>query len=351
MQSFESPSAFYLGRRYDREAGEVLPEDILYDAKDLTTHAVCVGMTGSAARPGCACRSWRRRRSTAIPAILAIDPKGDLVEPAPDVPRACCAEDFEPVGGSERDGGAEGAFRRPTSMRPGRAELWKQGAGGVGGRARTRIARAAGSRPTLHGVHAGVERGARALTVLAERSTHPAEAVRGDDNDAMRERVVVDGVGASWAPVGLDDRPGCTSREHILLSDDSSIASEWRAGRDRSTSGDLIAARAAAPRSIQRLGVHRSRVQFYPGKERFKLAMSPQRALIASPVFSAVDARASRSTIDRLLYTAGRQAEGVDPVDRAPAPSDERMFFVTLVLNEAGDVDARAVGDELAAGA
>ena len=43
---YEKLGAFYLGRRYDAEHG-VTDEDILYDAKDLTTHAVCVGMTGS----------------------------------------------------------------------------------------------------------------------------------------------------------------------------------------------------------------------------------------------------------------------------------------------------------------
>lgn len=43
----EKLAAFYLGRRHDFENDPVQAETILDDAKDLTTHAVCVGMTGS----------------------------------------------------------------------------------------------------------------------------------------------------------------------------------------------------------------------------------------------------------------------------------------------------------------
>ncbi|MHC4832197.1 MAG: hypothetical protein ACYTFT_17905, partial [Planctomycetota bacterium] len=44
---YEKLGAFYLGRAYDPERRKADGELILYDAKDLTTHAVCVGMTGS----------------------------------------------------------------------------------------------------------------------------------------------------------------------------------------------------------------------------------------------------------------------------------------------------------------
>ena len=47
MQDFEKLGAFYLGRPFDLRAGKPLDGLILYDAKDLVTHAVCVGMTGS----------------------------------------------------------------------------------------------------------------------------------------------------------------------------------------------------------------------------------------------------------------------------------------------------------------
>ena len=47
MQDFEKLGAFYLGALYDIAEGTRRPDLLLYDSKDLTTHAVCVGMTGS----------------------------------------------------------------------------------------------------------------------------------------------------------------------------------------------------------------------------------------------------------------------------------------------------------------
>jgi hypothetical protein len=47
MEDYEKLGAFYLGKTYD--VAERAPRDelLLYKSKDLTTHAVCVGMTGS----------------------------------------------------------------------------------------------------------------------------------------------------------------------------------------------------------------------------------------------------------------------------------------------------------------
>ncbi len=47
MADFEKPGSFYLGRAHDLKSGKTDAEPVLYDSKDLTTHAVCVGMTGS----------------------------------------------------------------------------------------------------------------------------------------------------------------------------------------------------------------------------------------------------------------------------------------------------------------
>ena len=44
---FEKLGAFYLGKRYDLKEQSLTDDLIMYDARDLTTHAVCVGMTGS----------------------------------------------------------------------------------------------------------------------------------------------------------------------------------------------------------------------------------------------------------------------------------------------------------------
>ena len=64
VADFEKLGAFYLGRGYDAAKDALAAEPLMYDSRDLTTHAVCVGMTGSG-KTGLASRSSRRPRSTA----------------------------------------------------------------------------------------------------------------------------------------------------------------------------------------------------------------------------------------------------------------------------------------------
>src|SRR6476646_6757397 len=76
MTDFEKLGVFYLGRSYDlakKKRGEDL---VLYDSRDLVTHAVCVGMTGSG-KTGLCLALLEEAAIDGIPAIL-IDPKGDL---------------------------------------------------------------------------------------------------------------------------------------------------------------------------------------------------------------------------------------------------------------------------------
>jgi DNA helicase HerA-like ATPase len=73
---FEKLGAFYLGRVYDPERDAVTSDLLLYDSKDLTTHGVCVGMTGSG-KTGLCISLLEEAAIDGVPAI-AIDPKGDL---------------------------------------------------------------------------------------------------------------------------------------------------------------------------------------------------------------------------------------------------------------------------------
>ncbi|MEO9591858.1 MAG: ATP-binding protein, partial [Rhodopirellula bahusiensis] len=73
---FEKLATFYLGRQYDIAGGKALDDLLLYDAKDLCTHAMCVGMTGSG-KTGLCLSLLEEAAIDGIPAIC-IDPKGDL---------------------------------------------------------------------------------------------------------------------------------------------------------------------------------------------------------------------------------------------------------------------------------
>ena len=76
MQDFEKLGVFYLGRLFDLEQGRRGESPLLYESKDLTTHALCVGMTGSG-KTGLCLALLEEAAIDGIPAI-AIDPKGDL---------------------------------------------------------------------------------------------------------------------------------------------------------------------------------------------------------------------------------------------------------------------------------
>lgn len=45
--SYEKLGMFYLGKGYDLSTKELSDDFLLYDSKDLVTHAMIVGMTGS----------------------------------------------------------------------------------------------------------------------------------------------------------------------------------------------------------------------------------------------------------------------------------------------------------------
>ena len=47
MSDYEKLGAFYLGKEYDLDIDKQDEDLVLYKSKDLTTHAVIIGMTGS----------------------------------------------------------------------------------------------------------------------------------------------------------------------------------------------------------------------------------------------------------------------------------------------------------------
>src|SRR5262245_63822953 len=93
MTDFEKLGFFYLGRRQDLAAGETTGDLVLYDSRDLLTHGVCVGMTGSG-KTGLCVAIIEEAAIDGVP-VIAIDPKGDLGNLLLTFPRLA-AEDFRP---------------------------------------------------------------------------------------------------------------------------------------------------------------------------------------------------------------------------------------------------------------
>jgi len=76
MPFIEAPTTFYLGRRFDPTTRRLIDEVVYYDSRDLTTHAVVVGMTGSG-KTGLCITLLEEAVMDNIPSII-IDPKGDI---------------------------------------------------------------------------------------------------------------------------------------------------------------------------------------------------------------------------------------------------------------------------------
>src|SRR5688572_17226136 len=117
---FEKLGLFYLGRAYDLAQRKAKDELVLYDSKDLVTHAVCVGMTGSG-KTGLCIGLLEEAAIDGIPAIV-IDPKGDLANLALTFPQLR-AEDFAPWI-NEDDARRKGM--EPADYAAKQAETWRK---------------------------------------------------------------------------------------------------------------------------------------------------------------------------------------------------------------------------------
>jgi hypothetical protein len=311
LPSYEKLGVFYLGREFD-PATQQLGEQVLYDSRDLTTHAICIGMTGSG-KTGLCLSLLEEAAIDGIPAI-AIDPKGDIANLALTFP-ALRPEDFRPwidAGEAARKGQGvdEFAAATATSWRKGLEEWGQDGA---------RIQR-------LHDaaaidIYTPGSRAGRPLSIL--RSFSAPDAAVANDATALKERVGSAAAGLLGL-LGIDADP-IRSREFILLSALLDVA--WRNGE----SLDL----AALIRSVQKPPFEQIGVfdveSFFPAKDRTELALRIN-GLLASPGFEAwLDGDAL--DIQSLLYDEDGKPR-IAIISIAHLNDAERMFVVTLIANE-----------------
>ena len=312
MRDYEKLGVFYLGREYDAASKAASEDLLLYDSRDLTTHAVCVGMTGSG-KTGLCLALLEEAGIDGIPAIC-IDPKGDLGNLLLTFPHLEAAEFLSWVdsGEAQRKGLSVEQYAAQT------AENWKNGLAQWGqtperiGKLRDAVDLAI----YTPGSEAGLP-----LSVVRSFAAPPAELLQ--DTAALRERIstVVSGL---LALLDRDANP-INSRDHVLLS--TLFEGAWRKGTGLDMAS-LIAAVQKPP--LDKVGAFDLET-FYPAKERLQLAMAINN-LLASPGFAAW-LNGEPLDIQRLLFTAAGKPR-IAVISIAHLSDAERMFIVTLLLNE-----------------
>jgi hypothetical protein len=309
---YEKLGVFYLGKEFDPAANAIKDDLVLYDAKDLTTHAVCVGMTGSG-KTGLCLSLLEEAAIDGVPAIC-IDPKGDLGNLMLAFPELRPA-DFQPwvdPSDAARKGLTveELAAKTADTWRKGLAE-WQQEP--------ARIARFRDA-VDINIYTPGAETGLP-LSVLRSFAPPPAELLA--DSAALRDRVgaVVSGL---LSLLGRDADP-IQSRDHILLA--NILDTTWRSGQSLDMAG-LINAVQKPP--FDKVGAF-DLDTFFPPKDRLGLAMAINN-LLASPGF-ATWMKGEPLDAQRLLYTPKGKPR-LSIISIGHLSDTERMFIVTLVLNE-----------------
>ena len=312
MEEYEKLGAFYLGKSYDLERNQLQDELVLYDSKDLTTHAVIIGMTGSG-KTGLGIGMIEEAAIDRIP-VIAIDPKGDLGNLLLTFPELR-GEDFQPWVNPKE---AETKGLSVEVYAEAQAKSWRDGlsAWGQDGARIARLREAADLAVYTPGSSAG-------LPVSVLRSFQAPSPQLKADLDLYRERIQATAT-SLLALLDISADP-LTSPEHILFA--NILQHYWDANRSLDIAG-LIAAIQQPP--MERIGVMDIE-SFFSAKDRFALAMRLNN-LLAAPGF---EAWMEGEPLDagHLLYAeSGKPRVAIMSIAHLSDP--ERMFFVAMLLNE-----------------
>ena len=312
MQEYEKLGSFYLGKEYDLPAGKRKENLILYDSKDLTTHAVCVGMTGSG-KTGLCISLLEEAAIDGIPAVV-IDPKGDLGNLLLQFP-SLSKQDFLPWI-NEEDARKKGVD--PETYASQQADLWRKGLAEwqQDGERIQRLKDSADFSIYTPGSNAGLP-----VSVLKSFNVPPKASMQ--DAELMREKIVTTAT-ALLGLLGIEANP-LQSREHILIS--TILETAWKQGQNLDLA-TLIQWIQKPP--FGKVGVM-DLESFYPSKDRFTLATTVNN-LLAAPGFSSW-MEGEELDFGRFLHTdSGKPRVSIFTI--AHLSDAERMFFVTLLLTQ-----------------
>ncbi len=301
---YEKLGAFYLGRPVDGTA------PLLYDSRDLVTHAVCVGMTGSG-KTGLCLALLEEAAMDGVPAII-IDPKGDLGNLLLTFPELR-GEDFRPwiVEDDARRKGVE-----PDAWASRQAQTWSEGLASWG-QSGERI-RELKQKADFAIYTPGSEAGIPVNLFAAFRA--PADA---SDPEALGERVQT-AVAGLLGLLGMASDPS-KSREGAFLA--AIFHHAWSSGQDLDL-GSIITKIQQPP--FEKVGVLDLEA-FFPVKDRFELVVA-LNTLLASPGFAAWSSGEPLDIAKFLAAPDGRPRHAIFSI--AHLDDAQRMFFVTLLLNE-----------------
>lgn len=309
---YEKLGLLYLGRELDLQERKPSSLPLLYKNKDMTTHGVIIGMTGSG-KTGLGVALIEEAIMDNVPSII-IDPKGDMGNLLLTFPE-CRPEDFapwiDPAEAARKEMSVEAyAAKTAQSWKDGLAS-WQQGLDRIA-TLRER------SEMTVYtpGSGAGV-----AVSVLSSFEAPGADVMA--DIDTLNS-LVNSTTTSLLALVNVSGDP-LQSREHILVS--SLLLHFWRQGQDLSM--EVLIGNIVNP-PFEKVGVF-ALDAFYPQPQRMSLAMSLNN-ILASPTFSAWT-QGEPLDIQRMLYTEqGLPRTAIFCI--AHLSDTERMFFVTMLLNK-----------------
>lgn len=306
----ERLGAFYLGAEIDPATGEQTNTPINYDARDLTTHAVCVGMTGSG-KTGLCIGLLEEAAIDKVPSLI-IDPKGDLTNLLLQFPDLL-PSDFRPwinADDARRKGQTVDEFAEAT------AGMWRKGLAdwGQGSERIQMLKDSVDYTVYTPGSDAGIP-----VSILGSLA---APTLSFDTHaETIRDRIAGT-TSALLGLVGIDADP-ILSREAILLS--NIFEFYWKQGEDLDLAKLILAIQTPPVRQVGVFDVD----TFFPQKDRFGLAMAFNN-LMAAPSFQAW-LQGDPLDIDRLFFTAeGKPRHSIFYI--AHLSDSERMFFVTLLL-------------------